>query len=86
MGKFTGSDHSCFESIAPGMFAKAGEIVVGDVLGHEFSGGMAVLSDGYGSDSGGCNVFDQVQADRQLMCDAKSFGPRMAQVTPCTAV
>ena len=35
---------------------------------------MAVLSDGYGSESGGCNVFDRVQADRRLMWDAKSLG------------
>ena len=81
--RFTGSDHSaCFESIAPEMSGKAGEIVVGDVLGHDFSGGMAVLSDFYGSESGWCNVFGQVQADRRLMRDAKSFGIHMAQVTP----
>ena len=68
------------------MSGKAGEIVVGDVLGHEISGGMAVLFDGYGSESGGCNVFDQVQADHRLMPDARSLGLRMAQVTPSIAV
>ena len=57
--RFTRSDHSgCFESIAPRMSGKVGEIVVGDVLGHGFYGRMAVLSDGDGSESGGCNVFD----------------------------
>ena len=75
----TGSDDSgCFDSIAPGMSGKAGGIVVGDVLGHELSGGMAVLSDGYGSERGGCNVFDPVQADRWAVCDAKSLGLRMS--------
>ena len=85
--RFTGSVHSgCFESIASGMSGKAGEIVVGDVLGHEFSEGMAVLFGGCGCESGGCNVFDPVQADRWLMRDAKRLGLRMAQVTPSTAV
>ena len=68
------------------MSGKAGEIVVGDVLGRELSGGMAVLSDGYGSESDGRNVFDQGQADRRLMRDAKSFGLRMAPVTPSIAI
>ena len=50
-----------------------------------FPEGMAVLSDGYSSESaGGFNEFDQVQADRRPMRDAKSFGLRMAQVTPST--
>ena len=60
--------------IAPGMSGKAGEIVVVDLLGHEFSGGMAVLFDCYGSESGGCNVFDRVQADRWIVRDAKNPG------------
>ena len=64
-----------------GMSGKAGEIVVRDVLGHELSGGMAVLSDCCGSESGGYDVFDQVQADRLLMRDAKSLGLRVAQAT-----
>ena len=42
------------------MSGNSGEIVVGDVLGREHSGGMAVLFDGNGPESGGCNVFDQV--------------------------
>ena len=33
-----------------------------------------MLSDGYGSESGGCNVFDQVQANCWTVCDAKSLG------------
>ena len=68
------------------MSGKAGEIVVDDVLGHEFSGGMAVLFDFYGSESGGCNVFDQVQADRWLVRDAENSGLRVAELTPSTAV
>ena len=63
------------------MSGKAGEIVVGDVLGHDFPGGVAVLSDGHGSESGGCNVPDQVQADRRPIRGAKSLGLRVAQVT-----
>ena len=60
----TGSDHSrCFESIASRMFGEGGKIVVVDVLGHEFPGRLAVFADGDGSESGGCNVLDQVQAD-----------------------
>ena len=66
-------DHSgCFEVMATGMSGKVGEIVVCDVLGHEFPGVMAVLFDCYRSESGGCNVFDQVQADRWLVRDVKS--------------
>ena len=37
--RFAGSDHSgCFESIAPGMSGKAGEIVVDDLLGYVLPG------------------------------------------------
>ena len=68
------------------MSGKACEIVVGDVLGRELPGGTAVLSDGCGTESGRCNVFVQVRADRQLVRDAKNLGLRMAQVTPSTAV
>ena len=53
---------------------KVGEIVVGDVLRHELLGCMDVLLDGKGTKSGGCNVLDQVQADRWLVCDAKIQG------------
>ena len=36
---FAGAGHSgCFESIAPGMFGEAGEIVVDDVLGYVLPG------------------------------------------------
>ena len=59
------------------MPGKTGEIVVDDVLGYDFPGRLAVLYDGCGSESGGCNVFDQVQADRRLLRDAKSFGLRV---------
>ena len=66
--RFTRSDHSrCFESIAPRMCGKAGKILVCDVLGHELPGGMAVLFCSYGSESGGCNVCVQVQADRYFV-------------------
>ena len=61
--RFAGSDHSrCFESIASRMFGTTGEIVVNDVLEHGFPGRVAVFVDGDGSESGGCNVLDQVQA------------------------
>ena len=38
-----------------------------------------------GFESGGCNVLDQVQAYCWTVCDAKSLGLRLAQVTPSTA-
>ena len=46
----------------------------------------ALLFDGNGSESGGCNVLDQVQAGCWTVCDAKSLGLRMAHVTPSTAI
>ena len=46
------------------MSGKAGEIVVCDVLGHELPRRIALLFNSYGTKSGGCNVFVQVQADR----------------------
>ena len=56
--RFTRSDHSrCFES------REIGDIAVDDVLGNDFPGRLAVLSDGNGSESVGCNVLDQVQAN-----------------------
>ena len=85
--RVTGSDHSrCFESVAARMFGKAGEVAVVDVLGHGFPGRLAVFVDGDGSESGGCNVLDQVQAYCWTVCDAKSLGLRLAQVTPSTAI
>ena len=85
--KFTGSNHSrCFESIASRMFGEIGEIAVVDVLGYDFPGRLAVLYDGNGSESGGCNVLDQVQANRWAVCAAKRLGLRMAQVTPSTEI
>ena len=45
-----------------------------------------MLSDGCGTESGRCNVFVQVRADRRLVRNAKNLGLRMAQVTPSTAV
>ena len=75
-----------FESIASRMFGEFGEIVVVDVLGYDFPGRLAVLFDGNGSESGGCNVLYQVQANRWAVCDANSIGLRMAQVAPSTAV
>ena len=47
---------------------------------------LAVLYDGNGSESGGCNVLDEVQAYCWAVCDAKSLGLRMAQLAPSTAV
>ena len=70
--RLTGSNHSrCFESIASRIFGKAGEVAVVDVLEHDFPGSLAVLDDGNGSETGGCNVLDQVQANRWAVCDAK---------------
>ena len=61
--RLTGSNHSrCFESIASRMFGTAGEVAVVDVLEHGFPGRLAVFVDGDGSESGGWNVLDQVQA------------------------
>ena len=69
--RLTRSDHGrCFESTASGMFGETGEIVVDDVLGYDFPGRLAVLYDGAGSESGGCNVLDQVQATRWAVCVA----------------
>ena len=79
----TGPDHTrCFEGIAPGMFGKTGEIAVSDVLGQE-PGGVDVLFDGNGTQSGGCYVLVQVQACRWFVCDARLC---KAQVAPSTAV
>ena len=64
------------------MFGKGGEVAVVDVLGHEFPGRLAVFADGDGSESGGCNVLDQVQAYCWAVCDAKSLGLRLAPVAP----
>ena len=41
-----------------------------------------MLFDGNGSESGGCNVLDQVQADCWTVCVAKSLGLRVAQAAP----
>ena len=41
-----------------------------------------MLFDSYGTESGGCNVSVQGQADRWLVYDAKKPGPRLAQITP----
>ena len=85
--RVTRSNHSrCIESIASRMFGKAGEVVVVDVLEHGFPGRLAVFVDGDGSESGGCNVLDQVQAYCWTVCDAKSLGLRLAQVTPSTEI
>ena len=85
--RVTGSDHSrCFESIAARMFGKAGEVAIVDVLGHEFPGRLAVFADGDCSESGGCNVLDQVQAYCWTVCDAKCLGLRLAQVAPSTEI
>ena len=74
------------KSIPSRMFGEAGKIVDADVLGYEFPGRLAVLVDGDGSESGGCNVLDQVQTDSWTVCDAESLGLRMAQVTPSTEI
>ena len=85
--RLAGSDHSrCFESIASRMFGEAGKVVVVDVLGYEFPGRLAVLDDGNGSETGGSNVLDQVQAYCWTVCDAESVGLCMAQVTPSTEI
>ena len=74
------------KSIASGMFGEIGEIVVVDMLGYDFPGRLAVsVADGDGSESGGCNVLDQVQVYCWTVCDAKSLGLRLAQVAPSTA-
>ena len=49
---------------------KTGKIVVDDVLGYDLPRRLAVLFDGNGSESGGCNVLDQVQAGSWAVCDA----------------
>ena len=74
------------KSITARMFGEAGEVVVVDVLGNEFPRRLAVLVDGDGSESGGCNVLDKVQTDSWIMCDAASFGLYLAQVTPSTEI
>ena len=56
------------------------------MLGLEFPGRLAVFVDGDGSESGGCNVLDQVQAYCWTVCDAKSLGLRLAQVAPSTEI
>ena len=86
--RITVSDHGrCFKSIASGMFGESGEIVVDGVLVYDFPGRLALLFDGNGSESGGRNVLDQVQADsRTVVRDAESLGPRLAQVTPSTEI
>ena len=68
------------------MFGKAGEVVVADVLEHGFPGRLAVFVDGDGSESGECNVLDQVQAYCWAVCDGKSLGLRLAQVSPSTEI
>ena len=79
--RLTGSNHSrCFESIASRMFGKAGEVTVVDVLEHEIPGRLAVF--GEGSESGGCNVLDQVQAYCWIVCYAKSLGLRLKSLPP----
>ena len=83
--RLTGSNHSrCVESIASKKFGTTGEVAVVDVLEHGFSGRLAVFVDGDGSESVGSDVLDQVQAYRWTVCDAKSLGLRLAQVTPST--
>ena len=66
------------------MFGTAGEVAVVDVLEHGFPGRLVVFVDSDGSESGGCNVLDQVQA--YCWTDAKSLGLRLAQVTPSTGI
>ena len=81
------SNHSrCFESIPTGTSGEAGMVAVDDVLGHVVPGRKDVLVDGHGSEGGGCNVLDQVQADCWTMCDARSAGLRLALVPPTTAL
>ena len=52
----------------------------------DFPEGLVVFVDSDGSESGGCNVLDQVQAYCWIVCDAKSLGLRLAQVTPSTEI
>ena len=85
--RVTGSTHSrCFESIASRMYGEIGKIAVVDVLGHDFPGRLAMLDDGDGSESGGCNVFDQVQAVRPLMRDVKCFWATYGSSHPSTEI
>ena len=55
------------------MFGEVGEVAVVGVLERGFPGRLAVFVDGNGPESGGCNVLDQVQANRWTVCDAKSL-------------
>ena len=55
-------------------------------LPPEFPGRLAVLVDGDGSESGGCNVLDEIQTDSWIVCDAESFGLCMAQATLSTEI
>ena len=67
--RITGSDHSrCFESITARMSGEAGEVAVADVLEYGFSGRLAVFVDGDGSESGGCNVLDEVRIPIPGLC------------------
>ena len=68
------------------MFSKHCLQNVEDVLGNDLPGGLVVLADGNGSESGGCNLLVQVQADSWFVCDAESLGLRVAQVTPSTKI
>ena len=47
---------------------------------------LAVLFAGNGSESGGSNVLDQVQATCWTVLDAKSHGLRVTHVTPSSAI
>ena len=85
--RLTGSDHGrCFESIASRKFGETDEIAVDDVLGYVFPRRLAALIDGNGTESGGCNVLDQVQADCWTVCDAENGGAATEQCpsAPCT--
>ena len=55
------------------MFGEVGEVAVVGVLERGFPGRLGVFVDGNGPESGGCNVLDQVQANRWTVCDAKSL-------------
>ena len=84
--RFTGSDHSgCSESISPECLEKLARLLLMMRWDMTFPEDWLCSFGCDGSESGGCNVLDQVQTDCWTLCDAESSGLRVAQVTPSTA-
>ena len=79
--RLTGSNHSrCVESFTPRMSGKDGEVVVADVLEHGFSRRLAMLVDV------GATCLTKFRPIAGTVCDAKSLGLHLAQVTPSTEI